>query len=75
MTVLSQIREEFLEASCPTGAPQEQIQDMGMAFDAGVTVAFQKVLEISELHEPEAEQAMTKMAEEIAQTALFHGTD
>ncbi len=75
MTQLAQIREEFIEASCPTGAPQEQIQDMQMAFDAGVTVAFQQVLEISNLPEPEAEQAITIMAEEIAQTALFHGTE
>ncbi len=34
-TELSQIREEFIEATCPIGASQEQIQDMQMAFDAG----------------------------------------
>ena len=75
MTKLSQIREEFIEASCPTGAPQEQIQDMQMAFDAGATVIFQMVLEMSNLPEIEGEHAMTVLAEELIQTAMFHGTD
>ena len=73
MTKLSQIREEFIEASCPTSASQEQIQDMGIAFDAGATVVFQMVLEISALEENVADGEMTKLAEEITQTAMFHG--
>jgi len=75
MTKLSQIREEFIEASCPNGANQEQIQDMQMAFDAGATVIFQMVLEMSNLPEPEDEQAMTALAKELTQTAMFHGTE
>jgi len=75
MTKLSQIREEFTEASCPTGAPQEQIQDMQMAFDAGATVIFQMVLEMSNLPEIEGEQAMSQLAEELTQTAMFHGIE
>ena len=75
MTELSQTREEFIEASCPTGAPQEQIQDMQMAFDAGATVIFQMVLEMSDLPEPIAEAKMTALAEELTQTAMFHSTE
>jgi len=75
MTKLSQVREEFIEASCPMGAPQEQIQDMQMAFDAGATVIFQMVLEISNLPDDEADKTMSQLAEELTQTAMFHGTE
>lgn len=44
MTQLSQIREEFIEASCPDGSSQEQIQDMQMAFDAGATTVLSLIL-------------------------------
>lgn len=74
MTTLSQVREEFIEASCPLGASQEQIQDMQMAFDAGCAVLLQMVLEISVKDEHEAEYEMKKLAEEIAQTTIFHAT-
>ena len=75
MTELSQTREEFIEASCPNGSSQEQIQDMGMAFDAGATVIFQMVLEMSSLPEPIAEAKMTALAEELTMLASFHSVE
>lgn len=71
MTQLQQHREEFIEASCPTGAPQEQIQDMQMAFDAGSTILLHIILSYEG---PIANFAdyMDEIAEEILTTANFH---
>lgn len=75
MTKLSQIREEFIEASCSTSATQAQIQDMSMAFDAGCITLLQMVLEINEKDEHEAEYELALLAKEIAQIALFHSAE
>jgi len=41
--VIEQMRDMFLDAAVPVGAPQGQINDMAMAFDAGATMMLQAV--------------------------------
>jgi len=60
MTQLSQIREEFIEASCPDGSSQEQIQDMQMAFDAGATTVLSLILSMPKENFRESMDALAK---------------
>jgi len=72
MKTIAEIREEFLEVSVPVGASQEQINDMGAAFDAGAVTTFTLVLEMTELPDEEGEKALSKLKNEIMATAKFH---
>ncbi len=69
MTQLSQIREEFIEASCPDSASQAQIQDMGMAFDAGATTLLHMILNMPK---EGFNENMDKLAKELIIAAEFH---
>ena len=70
MTKLSQIREEFIEASCPDSASQAQIQNMGMAFDAGAVALLNIILNMPK---EEFNENMDKLAKELIIAAEFHG--
>ncbi len=70
MTNLTKTREEFIEATCPTGSSQEQIDDMSMAFDAGAIVVLQMIMGFSD---EEFTDKMNELAEEVMMNAQFHG--
>ncbi len=72
MTQFQQTRDEFIEASCPTSAPQAQIQDMQMAFDAGAVVVLQMILGFSDLPEDEGENKLSELSQELTVNARFH---